>query len=100
MLTSWEALAFFYLRCLSTLQETTQPFYNEQLFTSKEFSKISGGGGNVNESGLFNLFGKPKKSAKEVKDQAEQLISQTRVDLSRILVISFVKVLDRLLQIR
>jgi hypothetical protein len=49
---------------------------------------------------LFQLFKTNKKTLKEEKEQAEHLMRQSRLDVSRIMVISFIKVLDRLLQAR
>jgi hypothetical protein len=49
---------------------------------------------------LYQLFKTNKKTVKEEKEQAEHLMRRSRLDVSRIMVISFVKVLDRLLQAR
>jgi hypothetical protein len=111
-LNPWEVFTFFFLKSLGSLQEGTQPFFNSEWLVSGEGEAEDGGNGDVsmrgesrNVSGLIksklnesimSFFGgtKAKKTSDEATQQAMRLLMESRIDISRILVLVFTKVLD------
>lgn len=93
-----ELFTFFFFRSISRLNESVQPFFNDTVYTqprgenSKFFEKSS--------FSFFRAASQSRKREEQLREESLRLLKESRLDVSRIQLIQYIKVLTKLLDIR
>jgi hypothetical protein len=95
-----ELFTFFIIRSLATIQENIQPFYTEML-TQNNDSNISIKEGERSNFSFMQYFSKKKdRSEQDLREKNLRVLKESRLDVSRTLLIQYVKILTTLLEVR